>query len=401
MNILSEIKKLSKAFAEEIIEIRQQLHANPELSFEESETASYIIAKLEEMGIPYKKRFAGNGIVGWVDGKTGGKVIALRADMDALPLTEINDLSFRSKNEGKMHACGHDVHTACLLGAARILLHIRDSFQGRVKLVFQPAEEKIPGGANLMLRENALSPDEPEIMLAQHVFPDLETGYAGFKEGMYMASSDEIYITVKGKGGHAALPDKLTDPVVAAAHMITALQNIASRYAPPEIPTVLSFGKIIANGAVNIIPDEVAIEGTFRTMNEKWRAKAHELIETIAKNTVNSFGAEAIIEIRKGYPALINHPEVTQKAVQMAAQYLGDDKVKDLNIRMTAEDFAYFAEKYPSLLYRLGTTKPGEDGAPLHSSKFIVDEDSIETGMGLMAWLALGFLEIDMPDTNR
>ena len=395
MNLLTAIKKLSADFSNEVIGIRRHLHAYPELSFEEKETSAFILSILDEMGIPYAGGFAGNGIVAWIDGKQNGKVIALRADMDALPIKEMNNVPYKSKNEGKMHACGHDVHTACLIGAAKILFKLKEEFNGRIKLVFQPAEEKIPGGANLMLNENALAPDEPEIMIAQHVFPDMESGTAGFKEGFYMASSDEIYIIIKGKGGHAALPEKLADPVNAASHLIVALQSVSSRFAPPGIPTVLSFGKVIANGAVNVIPDEVRIEGTFRTMNEEWRNNAHKHIHRICKNIAGAFGTEAEVEIRKGYPMLNNNPAVTAKAMELSRVYLGKDKVKRLDIRMTAEDFAYFAEKYPSVLYRLGTSEPGNPSAALHNSRFNVDETSIETGMGLMAWLAIGLLKND------
>lgn len=392
MDFETEIKKIAALYSNEIIQIRRHLHAHPELSFEESETSAYIISKLEEMGIPYKKGYAGFGIVARIDGKKGGKVIALRADMDALPINEMNDISYRSKYQNRMHACGHDVHTSCLLGAAKILSTLKDKFQGSVKLVFQPGEEKIPGGASLMLKENALAPDEPEIMIAQHVYPDMTKGTVGFKQGMYMASSDEIYITVKGKGGHAALPEKLVDPVLIASHLIVALQSVSSRYAPPGIPTVLSFGKVIANGAVNVIPDEVKIEGTFRTMNEEWRAKAHEHIARICEMTTSSYLAKAELEIRKGYPMLFNHPDVAEKAMELSKKYLGDKNVETLDIRMTAEDFAYFAERYPSVMYRLGTSEPGKTVTPLHTSTFNVDETSIETGMGLMAWLAINFL---------
>ena len=394
MDIADRIKDLSSQYFNQIVEIRRHLHSFPELSFEEVKTSAFICSKLEESGIPYKTGFkSGYGIVAWIDGKAPGRVIALRADMDALPVKELNDVTYCSKEEGKMHACGHDAHMACLLGAAMILSELRDEFTGRIKFVFQPAEERIPGGAKLMLEENVLAPDEPEIMIAQHVFPDLESGLCGFREGMYMASSDEIFITIKGRGGHAALPDKLIDPVTVSAHVIVALQNITSRFAPPAIPTVLSFGKITANGAVNVIPDQVNMEGTFRTMNEDWRMRAHELIAQICNNTASSFGASAEIEIRRGYPVLYNNPAATSKARNLAEKFLGKTNVIELDVRMTAEDFAYFALKYPSFMYRLGTAEAGKPSFSLHNSRFNVDENSLRTGMGLLAWLAYGFLK--------
>jgi amidohydrolase len=393
MNLLAEIKQLSSEFASEFTSIRRHLHAHPELSFEETMTSAYIVEQLSKMMIPFSKGIAGTGIVAWIEGKGPGKVIALRADMDALPIQEQNKYDYRSKNDGVMHACGHDVHTASLLGTAKILLSLRDHFNGKIKFIFQPGEEKIPGGASLMLKEDALAPDEPEIVLAQHVFPDLPAGKVGFRPGIYMASSDEIYITVKGKGGHAALPEKLIDPVFIAAQVIVALQSVSSRFAPPGIPTVLSFGRIEAKGAVNVIPDEVRIEGTFRTMNEEWRAKAHEHIKRICTQTTAAFGGLSELEIRNGYPVLTNNPEVSARAKQLAQLYMGTGNVEDLEIRMTAEDFAYFANKYPSVMYRLGTSKQGSPITPLHTSRFDVDESAIETGMGLMAWLAVNFLK--------
>ena len=342
--MINQIKELSDLYFDQVVKIRRYFHSYPELSFRESGTSAYIISKLEEWGIPYKNGYAGYGIVGWIEGKNPGRVVGLRADMDALPVKETNDVPYRSKNEGIMHACGHDVHMACLLGAVRILNDLKNEFDGKIKFVFQPAEERIPGGAKLMIDENALSPDEPEIMIAQHVFPDLTTGICGFREGAYMASSDEIYITITGKGGHAAVPDKLIDPVVIASQLIVLLQNVSSRLAPPSIPVVLTFGRIIADGAVNVVPDKISIEGTFRTMNEEFRNKAHELIKQICENTVRSFGAVCDLEIRKGYPVLFNDPHVTSKAKHLAGEYLGKENSIDLDIRMTAEDFGYFSQ---------------------------------------------------------
>jgi amidohydrolase len=393
MELQNQIKQIASAIFSDIIDIRRHIHAHPELSFEEFETSAYICQVLDQWGISYKKGIAGTGIVAVLEGKDSGRTIAFRADMDALPVTEMNQVSYKSINNGKMHACGHDVHTSSLLGAIRILRDLKESWNGRIKFIFQPGEEKIPGGASLMIKENALAPEEPEIIIAQHVFPDMEAGNVGFRSGQYMASSDEIYITVKGKGGHAALPDKLVDPVLISAHLIISLQQIVSRHAKPGVPTVLSFGKIEAAGAVNVIPDTVKIEGTFRTMNEEWRKRAHSLIRKISTDLASAAGGTVELEIRHGYPVLVNDPIVTQKARSYAIEYLGEQYVHDLDLRMTAEDFAYFAQKYPVTLFRLGTSDPGKQSSALHTSTFNVNESSIELSMGLLAYMAVSFLD--------
>jgi amidohydrolase len=394
MEIKTQIKNLAESIYPEIVSIRRHIHSHPELSFEEHETAGFICKILDEWNVSYTRGIAGTGIVAVLDGKLPGRTIAFRADMDALPINEMNTVTYKSLNSGKMHACGHDVHTSSLLGAVKILRDIKDNWNGRIKFIFQPGEEKIPGGASLMLKENFLAPDEPEIILAQHVFPDMEVGNVGFKSGQYMASSDEIYITVKGKGGHAALPDKLIDPVLISAHLLTALQQIVSRHAKPGVPTVLSFGRVEALGAMNVIPDSVRIEGTFRTMNEEWRKRAHELIKKISKDLTSGMGGSAEVEIRHGYPVLFNNPGVTEKARFFAEEFLGKNHVHELEPRMTAEDFAYFAQKYPASLFRLGTSDPGKQSSALHTSTFNVNEKSIELSMGLLAYLGVSFLTI-------
>ena len=391
MSIKEEIKELAEKYFSEAVEIRRHIHSRPELSFEEYETSAFIVGKLNEWNVEYRDGIAKTGILARIDGKHPGKTIAFRADIDALPIQETNDVSYKSINEGKMHACGHDVHIAALLGAIRILNDMREHLSGTIFFVFQPAEERLPGGAKLMLDERLFGSDEPELMIAQHVYPDLEQGKVGFKEGSYMASNDEIYITVKGKGGHGAMPDELIDPVLIASQLILSLQQIVSRNASPGMPSVLSFGKVLAMGSVNVIPDEVRLEGTFRTLDESWRAKAHELINQIVLGICKAMGGNAEIEIRRGYPVLINDANITALAKETAIDYLGMENVEDIDIRMTAEDFAYFAQKYPSVLFRLGTAEQGKAGTPLHTSNFYVDENAIKISMGLLASLGVKF----------
>ena len=394
MNLKQTIQNLTNEIFPEMLEIRQHMHQHPELSFQEDETAAYICSLLEQENIAFRKGIAGTGIVAVINGTGKGRIIALRADMDALPILEENTTPYRSLNDGVMHACGHDVHTACLIGAARILDQLKDQFPGKVKLIFQPGEEKAPGGARLMMQENLFGQDEPDMVIAQHVFPVMYTGRVGFRSGKYMASSDEIYITVRGKGGHAAMPHQTTDSVLIASHILVALQQIVSRHAEASTPTVLSFGKMIANGAVNIIPPEVRMEGTFRTMDEKWRKEAHSRMINIAQSIADSMGASCEFKIVEGYPVLYNDPDITAKSRQFAGTYLGEESVDELDIRMTAEDFAFFAQKYPSVLYRLGVRNPKQvEPLELHTPNFDIDEEALKTGVGTMAWLALSHLK--------
>ncbi len=393
MNLIHSIKDLAEELYPEILSIRRHLHRHPELSFQEHETSEFIAGTLEKEGISCKKGIAGTGILAEIRGRAAGKTIALRADMDALPVMEENDVEYRSVNPGCMHACGHDVHSACLIGAARILKKLSREFAGTVKLVFQPGEEKAPGGARLMLEENLFGREEPELMIAQHVAPSLTTGTVGFREGKSMASSDEIYITIRGRGGHAAMPHQTTDSVLIASHILVALQQIVSRHAEATIPTVLSFGKFIAEGAVNVIPPEVRMEGTFRTLNEEWRKTAHKRMMNMARSIAESMGATCEFRIAEGYPALINDPELTRRSMEYAAEYLGSDCVAEIDIRMTSEDFAFFAGKYPSVMYRLGVREQNLEVAPeLHTPAFNIDEEALKTGMGTMAWLAISHL---------
>jgi amidohydrolase len=388
------IRESAKKFLKEIIDIRRHLHQFPELSFQEYKTSEYICKKLDDYKIPYKKGFVKTGIVGKIEGNNpSSKIIALRADMDALPVLELNKTSYSSKNRGVMHACGHDVHVSSLLGTARILNQFRHHFQGTILILFQPGEEKIPGGAKQMIEEGALNNPAPDIVIGQHVMPGLQSGKAAFKPGMTMASVDEIYLTVKGKGGHAAMPDQNIDPILIASHIIVSLQQIVSRLANPMSPTVLSFGKIESEGAANVIPSEVKVSGTFRTMNEEWRYDAHQKIKHICSSVAEGMGGNCEVEIREGYPFLENNDRVTEKARKYAEEILGKENVVNLQPEMTAEDFAYYARKFPATFYRLGISgKNDENTCPLHSPRFSVDENALLTGMQTMSWIAMKFL---------
>lgn len=396
MILINKIKQLSLDFHADIIAMRRHLHQHPELSFQEKKTGEYIASQLKKTGIPFKHGCAENGVVAIIEGKRkNNKILALRADMDALPIQESNKISYRSKNPGIMHACGHDVHTASLLGTARILWQVRAEFAGTVKLIFQPGEEKLPGGASIMIKEGVLKNPAPQKIFGQHVHPPLAAGKVGFCPGMYMASADELFLKVKGKGGHGALPQKCTDTILITAHLITALQQLVSRMADPTIPTVLTFGKINSDGgATNIIPDEVHLEGTFRTMNEKWRKQAHLKMKKLVKNLARSMNGTADLDIKVGYPFLKNNVPLTNNAKAYAIEYLGKKNVVDLPIRMTSEDFAWYSQQIPACFYRLGTGNINRGiTAPVHTSTFNVDEESLRVGSGLMAWLAIKELE--------
>lgn len=386
------IQELARQYHPNSIQQRRYLHQHPELSFEEVQTGRYIAARLQELGIEHRHGVAENGVVALIKGRNPKKkVVALRADMDALPIQETNQVDYKSQRAGIMHACGHDVHTASLLGTARILHELRDQFEGTVKCIFQPGEEKLPGGASIMIKEGVLERPKPVSIFGQHVHPPLRAGLIGLKPGIYMASSDEIYVTVKGKGGHGAMPQECIDPVVITAQIIVALQQIISRYADPAIPSVLTFGKInTTGGATNIIPNEVKLEGTFRTMHEKWRSEAHKRMKKMAESIAKSMGGACDFNILRGYPVLHNNPELTVRTKKWAIEFMGKERVVDLPLRMTSEDFAYFAQAMPACFYRLGTGNP-ERGiqSPLHTSTFDVDESALETGMGLMSWLAI------------
>ena len=396
MDLKEKVKQLAKDQYAEVVKTRRHLHQHPELSFQEYQTSKFVAEKLKELGLSPEEGVAGTGITALIQGKNPEKkVVALRADMDALPIFESNDVSYKSKNEGVMHACGHDVHTSSLLGAASILNYLREDFEGSIKLIFQPGEEKIPGGASLMIKEGVLENPKPTGIIGQHVMPYLPVGTVGFREGMYMASADEIYITVKGKGGHAAMPENLVDPILIASHIIVALQQVVSRNSSPKIPSVLSFGKVNANGATNVIPNEVFIEGTFRTLNEQWRADAKEKMVKIARGIAEGMGGEVDFDIKHGYPFLVNEPMLTRKLKNAAVSYMGAENVIDLDIWMAAEDFAFYSHEVDACFYRLGVRNE-EKGiiSGVHTPTFNIDEAALETGAGLLAWLAITELQM-------
>lgn len=383
MNLKEKIKRETKAILNEIIAIRRHLHQYPELSFQEFETSAYIQQQLTNFGIDYQSGIINTGIVALISpDHPVDKWIGLRADMDALPMEEMNDISYKSVHSGIMHACGHDVHTAMLLGTAKVIASFKNELNVGVKCIFQPGEEKLPGGAKLMIEAGVLNDPPIQEIYALHVFPELEVGKIGFRPGMYMASCDEIRMTVKGKGGHGAMPHQNIDPILIASHLIVALQQIVSRHCPPEIPSVLSFGRIEGLGATNVIPDEVKIEGTFRTMNEPWRALAHEKIKALSEDLVKSMGGTIDIKIDVGYPYLENDPHLTVQAREKANQLLGEENCVDLPLRMTGEDFAYFSQKIPATFIRVGVRneKKGIVHA-VHNTRFNIDEAAIEVGM--------------------
>ena len=383
----TKIREKAEQYFEEVKAIRHHIHANPELSFQEYNTASFISDKLKAVGIKHTPGIAGTGIVAIIEGKNPGKrCVALRADMDALPILEKNEVAYRSQNNGVMHACGHDVHTSCLLGAAFILNDLKNEFEGTVKLIFQPGEEKDPGGASLMIKEGVLENPRPAAIFGLHVFPYLPSGSVGFRPGQYMASADEIYITIEGKGGHAASPHLTADTISIAALLITGLQQVVSRKANPVSPSVLTFGKIQGGSATNVIPEKVEILGTFRAMDEQWRYEAHKWIKDFTISTCEAYGAKVTIDIPPGYPSLFNNPELTSNAIAWAGEYLGPANVKELEVRMGAEDFAFYTLQVPGCFFRIGTSKEGKEfTSPVHTATFDIDEEALKVGMGMMA----------------
>jgi amidohydrolase len=395
MSLLDKIKALSVQFSSEVVEARRHLHANPELSYQEFNTAKYVGQQLKTYGLSPVEGVATTGLTVEIQGKNPSKKsIALRADMDALPIHEANEVPYKSKVKGVMHACGHDVHTSSLLGTAKILGAIKDQFEGTVRLIFQPGEEKTPGGASYMIRDGVLKNPQPSGIIGQHVFPLLPAGKIGFREGMYMASCDEIYLKVIGKGGHGAAPELAIDPIVIASHIIIGLQQVISRNASPKQPTVLSFGKIIGEGATNIIPNEVNIAGTFRAMDEAWRESALQKIKKMSESIADGMGGRCEVDISRGYPYLENNPELTRRIRSAAEAYVGKENVVDIDITLAAEDFSYYSQVIPASFYRLGTRNEAKGiTSYVHTPTFDIDEDALTIGPGLMAWMAVQELQ--------
>jgi len=394
MDFIENIKALAEKNLKEVIQIRRHLHSHPELSFNEIKTAEYVLSILGKLPFASVKRMTKTGIVAYLEGKKPGKIIALRADMDALPILEKTDVPYKSKNDGIMHACGHDVHTASLLGVAMILSELKTEWEGTIEFIFQPGEEKLPGGASLMIKEGVLQNPSPESIYAQHVFPSLEAGKVGFCGGMYMASCDEIYLTIKGKGGHAAMPASYISPILIASDILLKLEDTFMKKPANKIPTVLAFGKLQANGATNIIPQEVYLEGTFRTMDEEWRSKAHKIIHDTINTIAHNYGGDCEVRIEKGYPVLKNDEQLTKRARETAEGYLGKENVVTLEKRMTSEDFSFYSLVKPACFYRLGTGNEAKGiTSGVHTPTFDIDEKALETAMGLMAYIALSELK--------
>lgn len=386
--MLEKIKGLASQYAPEFISIRHHLHAHPELSYQEFETSKFIQQKLGDWGIPFEIK-AATGVIGLIKGNNPGKrTIALRGDMDALPIQEENDIAYKSKNPGVMHACGHDVHTTCLLGAAKILDDLKNEWEGTIKLIFQPGEEKNPGGASLLIKEGVLENPKPSSIFGLHVHPGLAIGKMSFRSGKVMASADELYLTVKGKGGHAASPHLCIDPILIASHLVTALQQVVSRNNNPHNPTVLSITSFQGGSTTNVIPNEVKLKGTFRAMDEEWRFKAHELIRQVTNNLVHSMGGEVDLLIDVGYPSVYNNEALNDIAMERAAAFIGMENVEITEKRMGAEDFGYYSQQIPGCFFRLGVMNEKQGiTAGVHTPTFNIDESAIEIGMGMMAWL--------------
>ncbi|MEO0625520.1 MAG: M20 family metallopeptidase [Bacteroidota bacterium] len=390
-DLAGRIQDLANDEYEGAIKLRRHLHENPELSFKEYETAAYLSDRLSQIGIPHKP-IAETGLIAEIKGQAGaGPTFALRSDHDALPILEANDVSYRSKRDGVMHACGHDVHTTCMLTAGKILWQLRNRFSGTVRLLFQPGEEKAPGGASIMIREGALKDPVPKGIIGQHVHPPLEVGKIGMRPGLYMASTDELYLSIHGKGGHGGIPQSTIDPIAISAQVVSGLQHLVSRQADPTMPTVLTFGKIQSEGgANNVIPNLVRLEGTLRTHNEEWRQEMCERIRRTASGIAEALGGRAELTIVKGYPYLENDEDLTRAVFKDAQVYMGHENVVKLPPRMTGEDFSFYSHQIPACFYRLGTGNPARGiTSPVHSDTFDVDEACLEIGSGLMAWLAL------------
>ena len=387
MILKDKIKKLSASYFEKYQQVRQHLHAHPELSYQEFNTSLFVQSKLNELGVPFSV-MAGTGVVGIIKGRPSDRVIALRADMDALPIQEENNVPYASTIKGVMHACGHDVHTTCLLGAAEILTELKDEWDGTIKLIFQPGEEKNPGGASILIKEGVLENPSPQAIYGLHVHPLLETGKLSFRSGKVMASADELYITIKGKGGHAASPHLTTDTILTASQLVVALQQVVSRNNDPFSPSVLSICSFQGGHTTNVIPSEVNLNGTFRAMDETWRFEAHKRIEEIVENIAKANRAVIELKIDIGYPAVYNDPSLCNQARLLGEEFIGNENVEESELRMGAEDFGYYSQQIPGCFFRLGTgNKKKGISSGVHTPTFDIDERAIEIGMGIMAFL--------------
>ncbi len=396
------IKNKAKAQHAALVDIRRHLHMHPELSFQEFNTARFIAKTLKELNIACQEGIANTGVVALIKGKNPEKAtVALRADIDALPIHETNEVPYKSKNKGVMHACGHDVHTASLIGVAKLLDGLKEEFEGTIKLIFQPAEEKNPGGAITMIREGVLEYPKPASIMGQHVDPRLPVGKVGFIKGTMLASADELHITIKGRGGHAASPELAVDPILIAAHMIVALQQLVSRNCNPIVPSVLSLCQINAGTTTNVIPEAVQIAGTLRTVDEQWRREAHQKITDLVVGMAQAMGGRGELVINHGYPCLNNDPALTQRTIEAARAFLGAAQVVDVELCMGAEDFAYYAQQVPGCFYYLGVQNSAQGiTSYVHTSTFDIDEAALELGPGLMAWLAIKELGVLLAATS-
>lgn len=395
MQHISKIKEIVESSFLTLIEWREHLHANPELSFKEEETSAFVASKLEAMGIPFEKGVAGTGIVALIKGRNPEKqCLALRADLDALPIVEENDVPYKSKIEGVMHACGHDVHTTCLLGAAKVIQHLKDEFEGTVKLIFQPGEEVLPGGASLMIKEGVLENPKVDKIAALHVFPSMDVGKIGFRPGQYMAACDELYIEVKGKGGHAALPSEYNNPIMIIAELLPKLEAYVESLSDGTSPYIFAIGKLQADGATNVIPQSAFAQGTLRTMDEAWRQQIHDKMMVFTSEFLASKNAQGELRIAKGYPSLLNNEHFTKQSMLSAKDYLGPENVEEMDIRMTAEDFSFYSQITPACFFRLGIRN--EDLGityGVHHPKFDIDQNALKVGAGVMAQIAISALD--------
>lgn len=391
----SKINSLSETVFSYVCEAYKYLHAHPELAFQETETAAYIQAQLSEMEIPFRANIGTTGVLAVLKGKNPSKkIIALRADMDALPVDEATDLPYKSQNPHCMHACGHDSHVASLLGVAKVMSQLKNEFEGTILFIFQPGEERHPGGARLMLEDGVFDEYTPSVILGQHASVDYPVGTVAFRAGQIMASADEIHLTVKGLGGHGALPHLFNDTVLCASQILVSLQQIRARLCHPLTPMVLTFGKFIADGSTNVIPHEVRLAGTLRTFDEAWRTKCKEHVQRIATETALAYGCTCELELSDGYPSVSNDPEVTANAIRFATELVGAARVGELEVRMTGEDFGFFTQKYPASFYRFGIKgESNPDCGGLHTSTFQIDLETFKTSVSVMSWLAWRNLE--------